>query len=775
MAYKKQNTIPLLLQTITPFIPLIVAAVSISATLFMSIALLTYHPQDSSPFYYSSVVQPIHNTMGWIGAYTASWLFYLFGIMAYALIPYACFLIFQLIIRKSSYKQEWDRIIAGAYAIVLGTVWCTLSKVGAQPYRLAGGIIGKHTALFLENKLSYTGTYALLYASTCALIFILTRLHFIVALQGLFNALHFLYATRQTWLYPIVHALVFVTMHLVTILKKIFVGIWRTIRAADVQEADESLFTFEHGSYTTTTTNSIIEQEKLTESTTDTHQVAPSEKKEHEDVPSFLTEKHAGKIQDQKTDMPHTSNNNKKKSYRLPSLSLFSEPSPSNNTHNQQEQKHLAQLLEEKLARFGVQGEVVSIKPGPVITLFEYQPSIDAKVSKIMALENDLALALQALSVRIVAPIPGTNKVGFEVANKKRISVRMADIVRASTFQSSNAALPLVLGQDTSGGHVVVDLVNMPHLLVAGSTGSGKSVALNAMLASLVYKATPEQLKLIIIDPKRLEFAAFHDIAHLLFPVITDPRKAAPVVKWLVKEMEDRYEYMAQKGARSIADYKAQCIQNKEEDKLPYIVLIIDELADLMMVAGKEIEESIARLAQMARAAGIHLIIATQRPSVDVLTGVIKVNFPSRISFRVTSKIDSRTILDTGGAENLLGKGDMLFMDAHSAGLQRIHGAYVSDAEINALAQHIRAQQPVQYQDIQEALEAMSAHTDIQDEPLLPEVLEFLTTVEEISISSLQRRFRIGYNRSARLIEILESQGRVMPATGSKMRKVLKS
>ena len=408
--------------------------------------------------------------------------------------------------------------------------------------------------------------------------------------------------------------------------------------------------------------------------------------------------------------------------------------------------------------------------------MFEYQPDIDSKVSKILALEHDLALALEAMSVRIIAPIPGTSKVGFEVSNKERKTVKMGDIVRSQAFLQSRAHLPLVLGQDTSGDNVVVDLLDMPHLLVAGSTGSGKSIALNAMLATLLCKLSPNELKLIIIDPKRLEFAAYHDIAHLLFPVITDPRKAAPVTQWLVKVMEDRYELMAKKGARNILDYKRMCKETGEQDILPFIVLIIDELADLMMVAGKDIEGNIARLAQMARAAGIHLIVATQRPSVDVITGVIKVNFPSRISFRVSSKIDSRTILDAGGAELLLGKGDMLFMDAQSSRIRRVHGAYISDSEISALVKHIHSQATVEYIDLQEALAVYQSaqQSDQENDPLLQDVMLFLSDIDEISISLLQRKFKIGYNRSARLIELLEMQGKVMPSMGGKMRRVIK-
>jgi S-DNA-T family DNA segregation ATPase FtsK/SpoIIIE len=310
----------------------------------------------------------------------------------------------------------------------------------------------------------------------------------------------------------------------------------------------------------------------------------------------------------------------------------------------------------------------------------------------------------------------------------------------------------------------------MPHLLVAGSTGSGKSVALNTMLISLLCNQSPDQLRLILIDPKRLEFAPYADIAHLLFPIVTDPKLAAPVLRWVVKEMEGRYQKMAERGARNIFDYRKLLKPNDEP--MPTIIVIIDELADLMMTAGREIEDLIARIAQMARAAGIHMIVATQRPSVDVITGLIKVNFPSRISFRVTSKIDSRTILDASGADKLLGRGDMLFLDSSQTGLQRVHGAFVSDAEIAQVVAHIKKERAVQYLDINTVCPKEDAG-DEQDD-MFNQVCDFLYEIDEVSISLLQRRFRIGYNRSARIIEMLEARGMIAPSYGGKTRKVLK-
>jgi S-DNA-T family DNA segregation ATPase FtsK/SpoIIIE len=337
--------------------------------------------------------------------------------------------------------------------------------------------------------------------------------------------------------------------------------------------------------------------------------------------------------------------------------------------------------------------------------------------------------------------------------------------------------LPIALGVDITGNPITCDLVKMPHLLVAGSTGSGKSVGLNAILVSLLCKLRPDQLKIILVDPKRLEFAPYADIPHLLFPIVTSPRKAIPVLKWVVQEMEERYDLMAQAGVRNIIDYHKFYAKSKDESlaQMPFIVLIIDELADLMMVAGKDVETSIARTAQMARAAGIHMIVATQRPSVDVLTGMIKVNFPARIAFRVSSKIDSRTIIDSQGAEKLLGRGDMLFLNSGASSPQRIHGAYVSTKQITQLADYLRSQQQVEYLNIHEELQKINNNeTNIFEDELYEEIKNFVKSTDEISISLLQRKYRIGFNRSARVIEQLEKDGLVAPPQGSKMRKVIR-
>lgn len=461
--------------------------------------------------------------------------------------------------------------------------------------------------------------------------------------------------------------------------------------------------------------------------------------------------------------------------YQVPLEKIFTfKRSHQKNTEVSSHAQERASLLKEKLERFGIIGQVVSIKCGPVVTLFAYKPEMDIKLSKIISLEDDLAMALQAVSVRIIAPIPATPFVGFEVSNAMRDDVLFSDIVMSSSYKDFTGHLPLVLGKNTAGDPVIVDLVSMPHLLIAGSTGSGKSVALNTFLMSLLCALSYDEVKLILIDPKRLELVAFADIAHLLFPIITHVEHVAPVLAWVIHEMEVRYEKMAQAGARNIVDYNESLLHNGQKESVPFIVVVIDELADLMITVGRDIEHLITRIAQMARAAGIHMIIATQRPSVDVITGLIKANFPSRISLRVVSKIDSRTILDAVGADRLLSRGDMLFLDSSSSELKRIHGAYVSDVEIHGVVRYIKSIKKVEYLDVYaDIIENINVSCTV-DDPLYDQICEFLDSIDEVSISLLQRKFRIGYNRAARIIDILESRGLVMPQTGSKMRKVIR-
>lgn len=460
--------------------------------------------------------------------------------------------------------------------------------------------------------------------------------------------------------------------------------------------------------------------------------------------------------------------------YKLPSVTLLDAMERREVKIDKESIQANASILEKKLKDYGIEGKVVEVRPGPVITMYEFEPGSGIKVSRISNLSDDLAMALSAVSIRIIAPIPGKSVVGIEIPNKTRQTVYFKDIIESDTFSSSHSYLTLALGKSIAGEPFVADLTKMPHLLVAGSTGSGKSVSLNSMICSILFKASPINVRFLMIDLKMLELSFYEGIPHLLLPVVTNPKNAKTALRWLVDEMARRYSVMSEKGVRSIDKYNHK-MAKEDMETIPYIVVVIDELADLMMVATKEVEEYIARLAQMARASGIHLILATQRPSVDVLTGIIKANFPARISCQVSSKVDSRTILDTNGAESLLGYGDMLFMSPGYGRMQRLHGPFVSEGEIKRIVEFLKEQGAPSYHTeiLEEKDENGSDEDDIDDEKYR-EAVEFVMDRGEASISMVQRRFRIGYNRAARIVERMETEGIVGPSDGVKPREVLK-
>lgn len=473
------------------------------------------------------------------------------------------------------------------------------------------------------------------------------------------------------------------------------------------------------------------------------------------------------------------------KDFKLPPLDLLNEPvREKDRTEIQKESLEMnARRLERKLADFDVKGEVVEISPGPVITMYELRPAPGVKISKVAGLSDDLALALRAPSVRIVAPIPGKAAIGIEIPNNQREVVCLQEILSSQAFQHSTHKLTIALGKDITGAPVVTDLTRMPHLLVAGATGTGKSVSLNAMVNSLLFKVTPEMVRFLIIDPKRIELSVYKDIPHLLHPVVTEPKEATRALRWTVEEMERRYMLLSEKGVRNIEAYNRKVGKEKksgrpgedDEKALPYIILVIDELADLMMTSSREVEEAITRLAQMARAAGIHLIIATQRPSVDVLTGIIKANFPARISFQVSSRVDSRTILDSIGAENLLGEGDMLFLPPGAGRIMRIHGAFISEEEVKKVTDFLRAQRKPDYDTTvlaELANDAEAVDEDIMMDEKYDKAVDLVVHTGQASISMIQRKLRVGYNRAARMIEAMEKEGIVGPSDGIRPREV---
>lgn len=507
--------------------------------------------------------------------------------------------------------------------------------------------------------------------------------------------------------------------------------------------------------------------------------------------------------------------------YRLPDPEeILSDPSGPQSRMSDEELKAQSEVLSKALMSFGVEGRVTEVRPGPVVTMYEFEPAPGTKVARIVSLADDLALALKAVSLRIVAPLPGKSVVGIEVPNRSRDTVSIKEVLTSSVFSKARSKLTLALGKDIFGAPVTADLRTMPHLLVAGATGSGKSVGLNTMLLSILFSAKPNEVKLLLIDPKMLEFQSYEGIPHLLRPVITDPKSAAKGLGWVVGEMERRYKLLAEAGVRSIDAYNRKiaglheaiaerpgpsieqpelpmqflseeerlsagesavalgepgCMQQKPTppEPLPFIVVMIDELADLMMVAPKEVEDKIARLAQMARAAGIHLVLATQRPSVDVITGLIKANFPARIAFQVSSKTDSRTILDANGAEALLGQGDMLYMASGTGRLARLHGSFVSDDDVRAVVEFVKEQAaPVYNQELQLLKVEEAAEEEAKDE-VYEQAKELVLTTGQASASLIQRRLRVGYPRAARMIEQMEGEGIVGAAGRDGRREVL--
>jgi S-DNA-T family DNA segregation ATPase FtsK/SpoIIIE len=469
--------------------------------------------------------------------------------------------------------------------------------------------------------------------------------------------------------------------------------------------------------------------------------------------------------------------------FKLPPVSLLVDPEPRPAAVDEDNLKAQSRLLEKKLEDFGVHGQVAAVLPGPVITTFEYEPAPGIKINRIANLSDDLAMALKATSIRIVAPIPGKAAVGIEIPNADRELVRFKEVVISGAFEKSRSKLTLCLGKDIVGHPVVAELERMPHLLIAGATGTGKSVGLNAMICSILFKAGPEEVKFIMIDPKRIELSLYDGIPHLITPVVTDVKKATNALFWAVREMEHRYERLQTVKVRNLRQYNQKVEKlppdeaGQRPEKLPLIVIIIDELADLMMVASRDVEVALTRLAQMARASGIHLILATQRPSVDVLTGIIKANFPTRLTFQVSSRTDSRTIIDGGGAENLLGNGDMLLLPPGTAKLQRVHGAFISEEELSAVVEFLKAQKPPEYLEAVTAQPAEAAEEENGGEAEYDEryddAVALVTRTGQASISMVQRHLRVGYNRAARIIETMEREGVVGPADGVKPREVL--
>jgi len=706
----------------------IVGLISIGWGVFLFLCLYSFHPQDPSLNFYKPASPQIHNMGGLVGAYLSDILWHGFGCATF-LFPLVFFGLGIFIFLN--WTIESKRLRLGGFVLLLISLSVFLDLLWGMVRifafkGMAGGLMGNIIGTVLRHYLSIVGASLLVIVWFISSIMLTTG----ISIKKAVGLLTEIVGDFSQW---VVRAI------------NLYKGKWEKKKTKHVKEVRI---------------------------------------KEESHPPIILSPKEHKEIELRQEDLPFPMP--AEGGYHLPSLTLLEGGKGKEVTVSEEILWANSQIVEKKLKDYGVEGRVVGVRPGPIVTVYEFEPAPGIKVNKILNLEDDLALALSALSVRIEAPIPGKPVVGIEIPNPVRETVRLKDVVSSDLFRGAMSKLTLAIGKDISGNPFLFDLARLPHLLVAGSTGSGKSVSVNCMICSVLLKSTPDDVKFILIDPKMLELSSYEGIPHLLLPVVIDPKEAAIALRWVVEEMERRYTMMAEKGIRNIEMYNQKVQEDQisppldieegitSQKGLPYVVVVIDELADLMIVSGREVEESITRLAQMARAAGIHLILATQRPSVDVLTGLIKVNFPARISFQVSTKTDSRTILDTHGAEQLLGSGDMLFLPPGSSKLRRVHGAYMSEGEIKRLTEFWRRQGSPSYD--REILRERRERKSIEDEEYdekYDEAVAFVAQTGQASISLIQRKFRIGYNRAARIIERMEEEGVVGRSDGVKPREVL--
>jgi S-DNA-T family DNA segregation ATPase FtsK/SpoIIIE len=745
-----------------------------AAALIWLIALVTYEPNDPTWFFHAGAGGPPANFIGRVGAFLAELSFELFG--------YASFLL-PLVLGVAGWNLFWCRAIDAVYTKMVGAL-LLLGCLGALLTLALGDVAfangaGGYLGVFLSGSLAEYFNRA----GSVIVILTLLLLSLILSTQFSFGRLFstVVHAVADRWRAAVARV--------------------REQREAKRREKQRQEIVRKH-------TARNPEEVKAAQAKAADRPAAPARPAGDEGRPTApaarpAPDEAAGTtpatarttppiarpaVAARKDKAPaaqefesRTPIEKKKDGFTLPPLALLDAPKTEFKV-DERELMDSARLLEEKCHEFSVAGTVAQIHPGPVVTTFEFKPDAGVKYAKVTGLADDLSLALKAESV-LIERIPGKSTVGIQIPNTNREQISLRDILESDVFRRSGSKLTLALGKTIHGEPYVADLAAMPHLLVAGSTGTGKSVAINSMITSILYRATPEEVRMIMIDPKRLELGMYEEIPHLLTPVVVDPKQAANALAWAVREMEERYKTLAAEGVRNIEQYNRNmrhALEQKREPEegeefrtLPYIVVVIDELADLMMVASSEVEESIARLAQMARAVGIHLILATQRPSVDVVTGLIKANLPARISFRLMSKVDSRTILDGNGAEQLLGRGDMLFLPPASSRLIRLHGPYISEQESARLAAFLKKQAKPVYDDTITAEAKGPDAVAFEKDDLYDEAARLVVESGQASISYLQRRLRIGFSRAARLVDMMEADGLVSPASGSKPREVL--
>ena len=760
----EEKTVPILIRDFF-------GVVALAFTVFGFMALVTFSPDDPS-FNKSVTGMAVTNSVGMIGAYFADGLARVFGSGAFFFPVITAFLGWALIRGKDF--RNWLLILGSGILFLIGLCSLLTIQFKVDPFFgeavPVGGLVGHGLGGFLVAWLNPSGAVLTLITLLFVAFLVMTRIPVNVLVE------------RTVTIFKVLAAgLVLGGVGTKNMVLKSLSVVRALIKTAQTERAAAQKAP-------------VI----VTRSRPEPIPVEKTGNKKKEEKTEFVVQDH----------FAFMSTPGK---YQVPPLSLLEDPPPDEGIQTDKARDEIiasSAILEKKLLDFGIEGRVVQVLPGPVITLFEYEPAPGVKVSRIVSLTDDLSLAMRCVGLRILAPVPGKPVVGIEIPNIRRETIYFKEVMTSDEFQLSQSKLTLAIGKDITGEPAVQDLATTPHLLMAGSTGSGKSVGLNAMICSILLNATPDEVKMIMVDPKMLELSVYDGIPHLISPVVTNPKKAAAALQWAVSEMESRYKMMAERGVRNISGFNelAEKLQKEydqelkkrqkankgvkpamaeeEEDegvlpeppaKLPYIVILIDELADLMMVASKGVEDSLTRLAQMARAAGIHLIVATQRPSVDVLTGIIKANFPTRMSYKVTSRVDSRTILDAMGADKLLGKGDMLFLPPGTTKLQRLHGVMVSDAEIQRIVDFIKKQAKPHYQEdiFQSVVQEESKREEEEEfDEKYDEALAIVAKDRQASISYIQRRLRIGYNRAARIIETMEREGVVGPSDGVKPREV---
>ncbi len=807
---------------------------------FLVLALASYAPETDPGFFHRVSPRPgdVHNWGGIAGSYAASLLKETLGLASYFAAGLVALCALFLLAGRPIRPAPW-KIPAGLLALLALAALLSLAMPG-RPLTHAGGIVGHQICLWLLPYLHPAGSYLLVVLLLVLALASIGEISLLDVLRrGATKAdrlLKFLWSlSRHSGLLVLSGALAcWRTGSSLARAAREKIELWREARKSDRSEKpgpeeepsplpDSAALPAPPPQEPVIVETTLAPAPGLAQSPSESAEAEASLLEEEEEEPP---EEEPPKPSDAgETVQKKSSEASKEKpakdrprgvqvslfqkpdyvNYQPPPLDLLDHPDVSLAAVDRDLLLENAKALEQKLKDFGVEGRVTEVHPGPIITLFEYEPAPGVKVNRIVNLADDLALALKAMSVRIVAPIPGKPVVGIEVPNPVRQNVYLKEILGSETYRSNRWKLPLALGKDIAGKPVCTDLSRMPHLLIAGATGTGKSVCLHSLILSLLFRFSPQEVRFLMIDPKMLELTAYHGIPHLLHPVITDARRAADVLDWAVERMEQRYQLLSEKGVRNIEGYNERIAREQaassleetsevrepaaeeeppegpeeeemlpEQGKLPYIIIVIDEMADLMILSGKQIEETITRLAQMARAAGIHLLLATQRPSVDVLTGIIKANLPTRISFQVSSRTDSRTILDSIGAEKLLGQGDMLFLPPGTSKVRRIHGAYVSEPEIERVVEYLKRYGKPHYVKIPfRAKKAKEEEEPFEYDEKYDLAVQVVTDTRQASISMLQRKLRIGYNRAARMIERMEQEGIVGPQEGVKPREVL--